>query len=318
MRAPKHIILPTRPASRQSLLAAGVTPRTLRTHLTSGTLVTVRYGVYVSAEHWPAEVAEQHQVRARAETVVLPDAVISHNSAALVWGLPTPGFDAWWETPPTITLPSEGHRSRRGPARHVRGSFAAGDVVADDQGYPVTSLARTAVDLALGRELPGALVLFDAAARTIIGSMVSSPRRHHYAHGPLVDQVRVMFDGAAASKRTVRLAAPIKWFDPARESPAESLSAGHMIIAGLPLPSCQAELRTEAGRFYPDFYWKDRRLIGECDGAVKYREPAGYVAEKEREQALRDLGYRIVRWQAREIMTEPHRVVERIARALDA
>jgi len=312
------MVLPTRPATRQSLLATGVTPRTLRTHLTAGTLVTVRYGVYVAAEHWPMDAAEQHKVRARAETVVIPEAVISHNSAALVWGLPTPSFDAWWETPPTVTLPSEGHRSRRGPARHVRGSFAVGDVVADAQGYPVTSPARTAADLALGRDLPEALVLFDAAARSIIGSMVSNPRRQHYALGPLVDQAREMFRGAAASKRTVRLAAPITWLDPARESPAESLSAGHMIIAGLPLPSCQAELRTEAGRFYPDFYWKDRRLIGECDGAVKYREPAGYVAEKEREQALRDLGYRIVRWQAREIMTEPHRVVERIARALDA
>jgi very-short-patch-repair endonuclease len=56
--------------------------------------------------------------------------------------------------------------------------------------------------------------------------------------------------------------------------------------------------------------------VGECDGAVKYVDAHGYVNEKEREQVLRDLGYRIVRWLAKEIMLTPQVVVERIARAL--
>jgi very-short-patch-repair endonuclease len=40
------------------------------------------------------------------------------------------------------------------------------------------------------------------------------------------------------------------------------------------------------------------------------------VLEKEREQVLRDLGYRFVRWLAKEIMLQPAVVMERIARAL--
>jgi len=57
-------------------------------------------------------------------------------------------------------------------------------------------------------------------------------------------------------------------------------------------------------------------LIGECDGAIKYTDPQSIVAEKEREQLLRDLGYRIVRWLAKEIMTRPDIVLARIERAL--
>ena len=58
--------------------------------------------------------------------------------------------------------------------------------------------------------------------------------------------------------------------------------------------------------------------MGEVDGKSKYADPAEVVREKRREQLLRDLGYRIVRWLAIEIMTSPEIVVARIARALGA
>ncbi len=317
VRIPRPVSLPSRPLGRQALLDSGVTPRMLRTQLAAGRLITVRHGVYLSADHWPEDVARQHILRARAETVIHPDAVISHQSAALIWNLPTPGFGAWHDLPPAITLPPAGHRSRAGAAVHRRSSFASGEMQEDDEGYPVTSPARTAVDLALDQELPGALVLLDAAARVIIGTMVADPRRQQYGAESLVGAARGLFTQSAESRRRGRqLADAITALDALRESPAESLSAGHMILAALPLPVCQAEIRTAAGRFYPDFYWDRVRLIGECDGAVKYREASGYVAEKDREQVLRDLGYRFVRWQAKEIMLEPQRVIERIARAL--
>lgn len=85
---------------------------------------------------------------------------------------------------------------------------------------------------------------------------------------------------------------------------------------GIPTPRFQTEIRSPIGKVFPDFYWEDLRLIGECDGAIKYDEASAYVLEKEREQALRDLGYRIVRWLAKEIMLRPEVVMARIARAL--
>jgi very-short-patch-repair endonuclease len=57
-------------------------------------------------------------------------------------------------------------------------------------------------------------------------------------------------------------------------------------------------------------------VIGEVDGAIKYQDASAFVLEKQREQILRDLGYIIVRWLAREIMLTPWVVIERVERAL--
>lgn len=127
---------------------------------------------------------------------------------------------------------------------------------------------------------------------------------------------RAQLTAAAREKRRPSLVEVIASVDPARESVAESLSAGHFILAGLPTPTYQARIVTTVGTFFPDCLWRDHGLIGECDGAVKYTDPSAHVREKEREQALRDAGFGMVRWLAREIMATPEVVVERVSRAL--
>jgi very-short-patch-repair endonuclease len=86
--------------------------------------------------------------------------------------------------------------------------------------------------------------------------------------------------------------------------------------AGIPTPSFQAEIRTAKATYFPDFLWEEQRLLGECDGAVKYSDPGAYVAEKEREQDLRDNDWRFVRWLPKEVMLHPAQVIDRIERAL--
>jgi very-short-patch-repair endonuclease len=94
------------------------------------------------------------------------------------------------------------------------------------------------------------------------------------------------------------------------------LSAGQFSLAGLPTPELQFPIRTSTGTYYPDFYWPEHHLIGECDGMVKYTDPAAQVAEKVREDSLRALGNRFVRWLGREVMATPGVVVGRVSRAL--
>jgi len=180
----------------------------------------------------------------------------------------------------------------------------------------VTTPARTAVDLAADLPLPEALVLLDGAARLICASLVNQVRRRDYANPQLVRAAVELLEQAATTVRATRLRPALALVNPSRESVAESLSAGHMQLSGLPTPRFQAEIRTPIGTLYPDFLWEDLKLIGECDGAIKYNDASGYVLEKEREQVLRDLGYRFVRWLAKEIMLRPDVVMERIARAL--
>lgn len=290
----------------------------IRTALSAGRLIRLRSGVFLDAALWPEDRREQHLLRAAAEVERFPSAVLSHESAGSSWELPAPGFTDWHGHPPSVTLPTARKaRSRVGVAVHRVGSLPEAHLTRDDGGRPVTSLARTAVDLAAGRSLPEALVILDAAARQLCQGMVARPRRSDYANPRLIAAAREVLDQASTTRRPARLAATIALADPRRESAAESLSAGHFREAGLPTPRFQEPLGSAAARLYPDCYWPDANLVGECDGAVKYADEKGYVNEKEREQLLRDMGYRMVRWLAKEIMLTPELVVARVARALN-
>lgn len=316
MRTPTPFALPTQPISRTDLLAQGVTPRMLRTRLANGDLVQVRSGVYLRGDLWPDGAREQRLVQVHAELTAHPAAVASHQSAALVHGLPYPGFGRWEEGQVSVTVPPTSKSVSTGWAVRHTGPLPVRQVQRDSEGYAVTSPARTAVDLAADLPLPEALVLLDGAARLTCASLVTDVRRRDYANQQLVRAARSLLDDAAATMRASRLRPTIRLTDPARESVAESLSAGHLHLSGLPMPAYQAQLRTSVGTVYPDFLWEDVMLIGEVDGAVKYERADAYVLEKEREQALRDRGYRVVRWLAKEIMLHPDIVMARIARAM--
>ena len=316
MRTPHPWILPTQPATRALLVASGASVAMIETRLRCGDLIRLRQGVYLAAAAWPDDPAAQHLMLARAELVMNPLAVMSHASAAIAWGLPSPGFGAWHLAPVSVTVPAgSGRRSRRTRADHHVMRLPAAQVTRDAEGYPLTTVARTAVDLAEGLELPGQLVLLDAASRLLCASMVTRPRRSDYANQRLAEAARDQLRAAAAGRHR-GLPFAIDRADPARESPAESLSAGHFELAGLPRPVCQPRVETHLGIVYPDFWWPEQNLIGECDGAVKYNDANAYAMEKEREQALRDLGHGVVRWLAKEIMARPQVVVDRVSRDL--
>ncbi len=299
-----------------SLAAQGITSQMIATQVSAGRLLRLRQGVYLASTAWPEDGEAQHLLLAEAELMANPEAVLSRQSAALAWGLPSPGFGRWHERPVAVSLPAGRHTSRSGRASHRVAVLPAGHVVDHPNGYRVTSVARTAVDLAAEHELPQALVILDAATRRLCESFVGRPRRSDYGNPRLVAAARQQLVEAARSCRVARLVEAITLANPARESVAESLSAGHLYLAGLPTPLYQAKVDSVMGPLFPDCLWPERRVIGECDGAVKYADASAWVREKQREQVLRDLGFDVVRWLAREIMTEPEAVMARIARAL--
>ena len=317
MRSATPVPLPTRPATRAMLLQSGFSPQMIRTQLDSDQLVRLRRGVFLAASAWPDDEAGRHILRAYAEQTMYVHAVLSHHTAALVWGLPHPGLEEWYELKPAVTLPAaKGMKSRQGSVTHHLGSLPSHHVTTDSSGYSVTTVARTAIDLVLALPLPEALVVLDGAARKVVESMVVRARRAEHANPLLIAAARGALTEAAQARRSAMLRPRIALADPRRESAAESLSAGYFELAGLPRPLIQHPIRTPVGTFYPDFYWPEHRLIGECDGAVKYSRREDRVAEKVREDALRDLGNRFVRWIGRDIMLAPDQVVGRVARGL--
>ncbi|QGF22767.1 hypothetical protein Rai3103_02675 [Raineyella fluvialis] len=94
---------------------------------------------------------------------------------------------------------------------------------------------------------------------------------------------------------------------PLAESGGESVSRAVLKEMGIPEPVLQYEIRTPAGEFVArtDMAWPQDRTVGEFDGALKYRRGAStrdvdpgriVYEEKRREDAIRGLGWEMVRW----------------------
>jgi very-short-patch-repair endonuclease len=104
--------------------------------------------------------------------------------------------------------------------------------------------------------------------------------------------------------------------DPRIETVLESISWNAFIDAELDLPTPQVTLVGASGRRWRVDFVFDDRVIGECDGAMKYGNADSLWREKKRQEDLEQAGYIVVRWTWEEIMHRPWEVVERIRRAL--
>jgi len=319
MRLPTPFAQPSVPTLGRDLVALGVSEHVLRGAVTSGRLLRLRRDVYLDPAAWPDGDADaQHLLLAHAEQVMHPDGAVSHWSSAKFWNLPAPVVRRTGE-PVWLTLPARGSfRSCSRPSVELRvAPLPRHHTLTSPTGYRVTTRARTAVDLSRGLPLTQALPVLDACLRGDCLDLMPQARRRDLANRALVEAGARGLHEAAASlwgmgsvERALGIASPL------RESPIESLSYAHFVLAGLPLPVCQVGIRTPAGVFYPDFFWEEARLIGEADGREKYEDSEASVREKEREQYLRDLDFKVVRWLGKEIYLRPAVVMARVARAL--
>jgi hypothetical protein len=100
------------------------------------------------------------------------------------------------------------------------------------------------------------------------------------------------------------------------ETALESLSWAAFVESGIEMPIPQVSLLGGSGsRWRVDFLFGDR-VIGECDGAVKYSDPQALWREKRRQEDLEQAGYIVVRWTWEEIVHRPWTVIRRILEAL--
>lgn len=288
---------------RPTLLAAGVTDDELRRMRAQGRLTAVRPGAYVPSDDPRLDdTVARHALAVRATAQrMTADTVVSHVSAAVLhgltlWGLPLQRVHL------TRDRVSGG---RRTALRHLHTARLDAVDVTQIDGIRVTSVARTLADLALTVPFEPALVAVDAALH-----------RHRTTAVALADAVERAGGrrGSPPARRVVAAA------DARSESPGETRSRIAIARAGLPAPTLQHAV-PELG-FRTDFYWEEFRTVGEFDGKVKYgrnvrpgQDPGDVVfAEKRREDALRDLGFEVVRWTWDELRLFDT-VVERIRRA---
>jgi very-short-patch-repair endonuclease len=317
---------PRTPFTLSDVAPLGVTRNVVRSALASGRVVPLARGVFIAAVALAGDPAGLHVQRAIAQQRRRPTAIASHRTAALAWGLaldqPAEAADAasCFIVP---ERPEVRSRSGEGFAIAVR-DLPAEHRVAHPSGLLVTSLARTAVDVAaVEPSLPAALVVVDATARRLLIDAVGERRaRTHYTRpqslAAAVRPLREAAEHAATQFTRQRLQMVIDLADARRESPLESFSFGQMVLYGLPLPQLQVRIRTPEGDMYPDFLWEEAMVIGEADGMSKYRTPEDLRAEKWRQEVLERLGYRVVRWADRDIRRHPAQVMGRVAAAIEA
>lgn len=154
--------------TRTELIAAGLTPSGISRRVQSCRLQSLYRGVYFAG-------AAPVPPRARWLAAVLscgPDAVLSHESAAALWGI-----GPVLVSPVHVTIPAPGNRrSRRGLHVHRSTTLAAGDVTTRD-GIPVTAPLRTLADL------PAAARDRASSAALVAGLVDSLPGRSRLRSG---------------------------------------------------------------------------------------------------------------------------------------
>jgi hypothetical protein len=247
-------------------------------------------------------------------------AAASHQSAAAVHGQWTPRDSTYAH----ITAPGLPDDLVHGV--RVHGSRLPTELVTEVDGIPVTTIARTAVDLARGRTFPEALVALDGGARLIctrtfaVTERALRDQRQRDLRSPGARELlSAAYDSVRTWPGTVVVRQALEHVDPGSESPFESRSRGWILGVGLTSPAVGYRVVGASGAvYYADLAWPGLRVLGEADGIGKYGEdPAGVRrrlrAERRRQRDLEDAGWTVVRWDSSE---SPATVIARIRRAL--
>ena len=275
-------------ALHAELIARGFTATEIARLVRDERLAKLRRGAYALPLPPDSTPSVLHRALISAAVLQVSDhAVVSHISAAILHGLPT-----WNDQLDRVHIT----RDRAGGGRikqdlRVHGTRLAAYETTLVDGLPVTTLARTVLDLACAGALERAVAVGDAALR--LGMPPEDLVR-------LVDEAKGRH-GAARARQTAAL------IDAAAESPGESVSRVRFRRWGLPIPVLQYVVRDVRGTFVArgDMGWPELGTIGEFDGDAKYgpeflkpgqTAQQAILDEKRREERIRELGWQVVRW----------------------
>lgn len=292
---------------RREAIAHGRSDEELARLVRSQAWNRVRRGAYLDGQ-LPSSTVARHALLVAATVADLRRAaVVSHQSAAVLLGLPL-----WGARLDRV------HVTRRPPASsqtsgvlrcHV--ARLRDDEVTEVDGVAVTDVRRTVLDLARSLPFEAAVVVLDAALHEGMLSRQSVEQR--------------LFDiaGTRGSRHAARV---VHFADGRSESVGESRSRVLLHRLGLAPSALQFPVTTPAGGVVgrTDFAWEESRVVGEFDGRIKYgrllrpgQDPGDAVfEEKRREDAIRDESWEVVRWTWDDLAV-PERLGGRLRRAFE-
>jgi hypothetical protein len=212
-------------------------------------------------------------------------AVFAGRTAGWLHGLDLPPCE-----PVEVIVPrATGVAARAGIRVHRSLTLEGRDVVIR-RGLRTTTIRRTLSDLATRLPVVEVVVLVDAAVRRGLVSLQELSALPRLA-------------------RAVDLAAP------ASESPMETRLRVGLVLAGLPRPEVQVELRDRSREFIArvDLYYPSHRLAIEYDGS-NHRDRL--VEDNRRQNAILRAGYTLLRFTAPDVLRTPDATVAQVRAAL--
>jgi Protein of unknown function (DUF559) len=286
------------------LAEAGFSGTSIQALASGGVLIRIRRGAYARADlarevPGSAEFRERALAVAAAVAMAGPDAAASHEDAALLqridlFGRPSPALIS-------VSRPGGHDRLLRGsPTVRIRATSLPPGHVNRRGSVPVTSVARTVVDLARTTSFRAGVVVADSALY-----------RHKTTKAELANVIESCnhWPGNERARRVLAFSTDLA------ESPFESVARVAFDEAGLPKPELQVWVGDERPIARVDFLWREYRTIAEADGALKYADPDRARQQLQRDAELRDAGFEVVHFSWRELMVNPAQVIERITAA---
>ena len=269
----------------------------LRTRVQRGELVRVAPGAYCSAQQWSGlGPDERYRLLIRLAVCVDDSLIVSHASAALLWRLPWLG--AW---PRRVDVAAPAAQGGRATALLARRTTGLPEQTESIDGIRVTTLARTAVDLASRLPFASGVCIVDAVLRRTYRPQPGVPRTDVSLAELAHELPRIPHSHGGA--RALRV---LEFADARADRPGESLSRVTMLRARISPPELQVELPGASGRrYFVDFWWPEFSVFGEFDGIAKYSDPEflsgrtperALLDEKYREDDLRAVGRGCARW----------------------
>lgn len=213
-----------------------------------------------------------------------PGAALSDRSAAALWQVYRSSSDCQDVT----VWPSR--RSRPSLCFHTR--QLEPDEMTEVRGIPVTTVARTLLDLASVLDRRGLeRAIHEAEARRFTGplSLGDVLARHRHVRGAAV--LTAILDAGRIGADVTR-------------SELEDRFLAFLDEGGLRAPLVNTMIEAARRRIEVDCVWPDRRLIVELDGHATHATRRGYERDRGRDRALAVAGWRVVRITWRQLHEE--------------
>lgn len=228
-----------------------------------------------------------------------PGSVVSHLSAADVWGLQIPLRDRS-DGRVHLSVPGSSRAESRVDRRLYRSGVPEVDIRRRGS-LPVTSPARTWRDLAGILEPPALLAATDQVLNGMSGR----------------DELQEQLARRPTGRGCARAREVLPLGDARAESPMESVVRWLVLHAGIPAPDLQYEIRDGLGVFIAraDLAWPQRKVLVEFDGDV-HRERDVFVRDLRRQNRLVAAGWTVLRFTSADVLGRPDEVLAEIRRAL--